>query len=98
MNKRKTPVAHIFMEEGGMVTKTDDIELARKLMNEKLVHEGWHTEEEVAAGETFAFAEPVIEVGRVVPAPPDDEYVWYWRQVREGGLGDRGVTRAVVWH
>ena len=98
---RGEPTAHIFKDgEGGIVTKTHDIELARKLMREELA-KLYLPEELEDSGYDFTDREPVLEFGRVVPADRnqrEDGYEWFWYWQPESEYGKPGVTRAVGWH
>lgn len=88
--------AHVYYEgDGGLVTGTDDIELARTLMRDELLTV--YTPEEMIDYD-FTASTPEVQVGRIVPAPRGSEYAWFWKSLPESEKGKRGVTRGVVWN
>ena len=85
---------YLFTHGGGIVTGTDDIELARDVMREKIRHEWadrgpfpWYDYD-------FSGDEPHFERGRWVPSKSD--LVPRWVDVNPGA-STRGAIRAVVW-
>jgi hypothetical protein len=94
---KSKPKAHIFMDgEGGLVTGTHDIEIARDLMRIEL--RSYYEEDEISEYD-FTEPEPVLQIGRIVPAPSYSDYSWFWKgRLTEADLGKRGVTRGVVWN
>ena len=104
--------AHLFLdEEGGMVTGTDDVRVARRLIVAEYLDRidsysrttsaspsAWDDPNEVAyASRRFRAREARVETGRCVPAERGraDGYKWFWRSGYEPGKP--GVTTAVVW-
>ena len=91
--------AHLFQEDGGMVTGTRNIERARRLLVGRWLEENgddYDRYDIALASRQFRRHEARVETGRIVPARPDDpDCSWYWRPGYE--LGKPGVTQAVVW-
>jgi hypothetical protein len=101
---RAKPRAHVWLEDGGMVTGTDDAAVARPLMLDAYydgaVDEEVEHDAEYVAG-LFPVEAATVQRGRIVPTGPDsserDEgYVWLWKPLPDDAKG-RGVTTAVVW-
>lgn len=92
------PKAHLFIDGGGMVTGTHDIQEARRLIVAEKA-DGSDDRYDIAdASAMFRARYARLETGRIVPNGNrdwDPEYAWFWRRGYE--LGKPGVTRAVVW-
>lgn len=92
--------AHLYDDGGGIVTGTDDIGAARLAIRAAwLERQGLDSEDQMAdddrAGWDFWAIEPVVEVGRIVPAGRYSDYGWFWRPAP---TRYRGATTAVVWN
>lgn len=92
--------AHLFVEGGGLVTGCDDIVKARRAIVEEWIdiHGMYDDRESTAeASRCFRARNAKVQVGRIVPAGPDnwEGYTWFWRTGYK--LGKPGVTTAVVW-
>lgn len=102
MSARK-PKAHLFLEGGGIVTRTHDKVTAQRLIvDEYLDSVGGYDdgEEMLSAYRLFSLRGADLETGRMVPEAPEARefsgYSWWWRSGYKPGKP--GVTRAVVWH
>lgn len=101
---RNEPRAHVFLDGGGVVTKTHDVERAQRLIiAEHLSYYGELGEsEEELRDEVYPLDGASLVYGRIVPADPgvrqSEGYTWFWRQFDgPGPWVGRGITRAVKW-
>lgn len=98
------PRAHLWVDGGGMVTRCDDVEVARRLIVGKYLRDEFGSsatdEDKQDAERLFSVQGATVERGRVVPQDPESGYSWLWYPLR----GDRqhlrgpGITTAVVWN
>lgn len=95
MTRRRGPRAHVWVEEGGMVTGTDDPAVARPLLLDAYVNERGEEDPERLA-RLFPIESAEVSRGRIIPAPADDECAWRWFALDADATG-RGVITAVVW-
>jgi hypothetical protein len=103
MSKPK-PRAHIWLEDGGMVTGCTDPTVARPLIVDAY-YDGAVDEEVEHDAEYVASMFPVeqakVQRGRIVPVGPesaqrDEGYLWLWLTLPDDAKGP-GITSAVVW-
>jgi hypothetical protein len=98
---RPKPKAHLWVEDGGMVTGCDDPAVARPLLLARW-YEGPGPDEldDPDDADLFPLDKVTVQRGRIVPVGPQsaeaDEYAWLWKRLTDDATG-RGVTTAVVW-
>ena len=105
----KKPNPHLFNEGGGLVTRCQDVRVARRLLVKKWLDEevglDFDDPEQVAqcredialASARFRPHHAHVGHGRIVPADPYEPDVTWWWRAGDGHLGQRGVTPAVWW-
>lgn len=105
MSRRKGPTAHLWLDDGGMVTGCDDPAIARPLLLAELADSYGYAADDpefvLDHGDAFPVDAAKVQRGRVVPVAPDswqrDEgFAWLWLPLPADRAG-RGVTTAVVW-
>lgn len=89
------PRAHIWLDDGAMVTRCDDIEQARQLAMRRWRWLNDESREE--AEERLPVGSGEVQRGRILVQPPESEYSWVWYPLPDDAKGP-GVTTAVVWY
>lgn len=97
------PRAHLWVEGGGMVTRCDDVEVARRRIIPKYLRDEFGSlvedEDRADADALFRASQARVERGRVVPCDCG-ECSWRWMPFppdRQNAKGP-GITTAVVWY
>lgn len=106
----KGPTPHLFTDEGGVVTRCQDVRLARLLLVEaSLEIEGYSLDDivrdsdwrevVVQVSRRFRARDARVGYGRINVARSDDwdGASWYWQDVAPDRRG-HGITPAVWWY